>query len=380
MSLHYVRVFPAFDNFSPAVRPTGNMVVIGDATAGTANEVVEVTSTAEAVSLFSSSATAPSALSKSLITAMSQDPSPSRLWGIKVGTAGSPTPVPDPASALTAAAALNVQFVVLANTPLTATSGAAGGAIEALRNHVVTVSAAGDGKERMGVAMLTKGVASPALVSGTLVSDRMVYVAHQSDEDAASAVAGTIAGYPPSTSMILKQVAIKNVSFTDAQIDTINGQESEEPTVPSAIEGQGVVWLTSPVLLPGGGVYLGEGYTGNRQKLKFIDVQRTLDDVTFRLKARLIGSIGNLRISRSGLRALILQMEAVLNPLVAGGVLEGYQLTVPVLKLLDADPATLTDSQVEAVKRAHTDRVAQVLASVEYAGAMHRIHINLKFN
>lgn len=381
MSLHYVRVFPAFDNFAPTVRPTGNMVVIGDATAGTANQPVEVTSLAEAVSLFSASATAPSALSKSLTTAMSQDPSPSRLWGIRLGTAGSPTPVPDPAGALTAAAALNVQVVVLANTPLTATSGAAGGAIEALRNHVVTVSKNGDGKERMGVAMLSKGVASPALVNGTLVSDRMVYVAHQSDEDAASAVAGTIAGYPPYTSMILKQVAIKSDPFTDAQIDTINGDEPEDnPAVPSGISGKGVVWLASPVLLPGGGVYLGEGYTGDPGHLKFIDVQRTLDDVTFRLKARLIGSIGNLRISRSGLRALILQMEAVLNPLVAGGVLEGYQLTVPVLKLLDADPATLTAAQIDAVKRAHTDRVAQVLAAVEYAGAMHRIHINLKFN
>ncbi|WP_280449810.1 hypothetical protein [Nocardia brasiliensis] len=372
MALHYVRVFPAFDSFAPTVRPTGNMVVIGDATAGTANAPVEITSPAEASKQFSANATAPSALTKSLITAMAQDPSPSRLWGIKQGTV---------ADALTAAEALDVQFVVLANTPLTAASAQAGGAVTALRDHVVTTSAAGDGKERMGVAMLTKGVADAALVTGALVSDRMVYVAHQSDQDAASAVAGTIAGYPPYTSMILKQVAINNVPFSAAQIDAINGGEDEtNPAVPSGIAGKGVVWLTSPVLLPGGGTYLGEGYTGNPGKLKFIDVQRTLDDVTFRLKARLIGSIGNLRISRSGLRALIVQMEAVLNPLVAGGVLEGYKLTVPVLNLLDADPDTLTPAQVQAVHDAHTNRVAQVLASVEYAGAMHRIHINLKFN
>lgn len=377
MPLHYVRVYPVLDNFSPVVRPTGNMVVIGDATAGAPNVAVEVSTLAEATEKFSAPNGPPSALTKSLITAMTQSPSPSRLWGIKQGTAI--------AQALTAAEALDVQFVVIAQTPLTTDTAKPGGAIAALREHINAVSRTGDGKERMGVAMLTKGVAETTLVAGTLVDDRMVYVAHQSDEDAASAVAGTIAGYPPHTSMVLKQVAINNVPFTNAQIDTINGAEDEgspeaPPPVPAAIAGKGVVWLTSPALIPGKGTYLGEGYTGNPSKKKYIDVQRTIDDVTFRLKARLIGAIGNLRISRSGLRALIVTMEAVLNPLVAGGVLESYRLTIPILNLLDADPATLTDTQVQAIHDAYTSRVAQVLASVEYAGAMHRIHINLKFN
>lgn len=372
MSLHYVRVFPAFDSFAPAIRPTGNLVIIGDATAGTNNVAVEVTSPDAAIKLFTKAGEAQSALTKALLMAMRQDPSPTRMWGIKAGAT-----LPE---AFTAAAALDVQFVVLANTLVTADSVKTGAAIALLRDHVVTVSGQGDGKERMGVAMLAKGATDTAPVA-TVPSDRMVYVAHQSDDDAAAAVAGTIAGYPPYTSMILKQVAISNIPFSAAQVDTINGQEDEtNPAVPSGIAGKGVVWLTSPVLIPGGATYLGEGYTGNSQGLKYIDVQRTLDDITFRLKARLIGSIGNLRISRSGLRALLLQMESVLNPLVAGGVLEGYKLTVPVLNLLDADPATLTPAQVQAVKDAHTQRVAQVLASVEYAGAMHRIHINLKFN
>ncbi|RDI68172.1 hypothetical protein [Nocardia pseudobrasiliensis] len=372
MTLRYVRVFPSFDYVSPAIRPTGNLVVIGAATAGDANVPVQVSTPDEALTKFTAKNSAASALSASLATAMRQNPSATQFWGIRQDT--------DITKSLVAAEALNVQFVVLANTALTTDTAKTGGAIAALRDHVVTVSNRVDGKERMGVAMLTKGVAEATLVAGALADDRMVYVAHQSDDDAAAAVAGTIAGYPPYTSMVLKQVAISSAPFTAAQIDTLNGSEDESNPIPPGINGNGVVWLTSPTLIPGGGVYLGEGYTGNRAGLKFIDVQRTIDDITFRLKARMIGSIGNLRISRSGLRSLIVQMEAVLNPLVAGGVLESFKVSIPVLNLLDADPATLSPAQVQAVKDAHTSRIAQVLVSVEYAGAMHRININLKFN
>ncbi|MBF6328329.1 hypothetical protein [Nocardia transvalensis] len=372
MALRYVRVFPSFDYYPPAVRPTGNLVVIGAATASSVNVPVQVTSPDEARAKFSAPNAAASPLTTSLITAMRQSPTATQFWGIRQDT--------DITKSLVAAEALNVQFVVLAATPLTADSGRAGGAIAALRDHVVTVSDRVDGKERMGVAMLSKDVADAALVTGVLAHDRMVYVAHRSDDDAAAAVAGTIAGYPPYTSMVLKQVAIVSPPFTSAQIDTLNGSEDESNPVPPGIAGNGVIWLTSPTLIPGGGVYLGEGYTGNSRGLKFIDVQRTIDDVTFRLKARMIGAIGNLRISRSGLRALVVQMEAVLNPLVEAGVLEGFTVTVPVLNLLDADPATLTPAQVQAVRDAHSRRIAQVLVGVEYAGAMHRININLKFN
>ncbi|MCM6771976.1 hypothetical protein NDR86_00645 [Nocardia sp. CDC141] len=367
-----MRVFPSYDYVAPAVRPTGNLVVVGAGSAGAVNAPVQVSTPDEALRAFTAAGSAPSPLSASLAVAMRQNPSPTQFWGIRQDT--------NIAKSLEAAEALNVQFVVVANTALTAETAKPGGAITALRDHVVNVSDRVDGKERMGVAMLTKGIAETALVAGPLVDDRMVYVAHQSEEDAAAAVAGTIAGHPPYTSMVLKQVAITSPPFTAAQIDALNGSEDEKNPVPPGIAGKGVVWLTSPTLIPGGGVYLGEGYTGKPNGLKFIDVQRTIDDISFRLKARMIGAIGNLRISRSGLRALIVQMEAVLNPLLAGGVLERFEITIPVLNLLDADPDTLTPAQIQAIKDAHNGRIAQVLVSVEYAGAMHRININLKFN
>ena len=113
---------------------------------------------------------------------------------------------------------------------------------------------------------------------------------------------------------------------------------------------------------------------------KYIDVVRVVDDVSFRLKAQLINSIGNVRISRSGLRALIAQMEAILNPLLDDGTLNSFELVVPLLTLLDKDPATLTADEAALIHAAEVARLVQVAAALEYAGAIHRISITLKFD
>jgi hypothetical protein len=366
MAVSYVRVNPVVEMFSPVIRPTGNLAIIGAASAGTADAPVQLTSPSDAEAQFG--APTGSDLTRAAQLAFRQTPGPSQVWGVRTGT--------DPATALTAVETLDMQFVVVANTVLNATTGGANGTITKLANHVVSVSnTGGDGKERMGVAMLPKGSTNTGIVAGALADDRMIYIAHRSDEDAAAAVAGTVAGYPPHISMLLKQVSISSDPFTAAEIDAINGSE----TFDSGPAGKGVNWLVDPALIAGAGIYLGEGYTGNPGGKKYIDVVRTVDDVSFRLKARLIFSVGALRISRSGLRSLVVQMEAVLNPLVADGVIEGYVITVPVLDLLDADPASLTAAQLQAINDAQTNRVIEVLIAVDYAGAIHRIAITLKF-
>jgi hypothetical protein len=366
VAVRYVRVNPVADLFSPVVRATGNIAIVGAGSAGTDNVPVQVTSPSDAAGRFGPPAG--SDLTRAIQVAFQQTPGPSQVWGVK-----SPA---DPTAALAAVEALDVQFVVIANTELDSTTGAANGAIGLLAAHVVGVSnTGGDGKERMGVAMLVKGSDDASVVAGTLADDRMIYIAHKSDQDAAAAVAGTIAGYEPHVSMLLKQVSIASDPFTAAEIDAINGSE----TFDSGPAGKGVNWLVDPALIAGGGIYLGEGYTGNPGGKKFIDVQRTIDDCSFKLKARLIRSVGNLRISRSGLRSLVVQMEAVLDPLVAGGVIEGYQIVIPVLDLLDADPASLTAAQLQAIQDAQADRVVEVLIAIDYAGAIHRIAITLKF-
>ncbi|MFE5923678.1 hypothetical protein [Streptomyces sp. NPDC056468] len=365
MPVRYVRVNPVVDMFAPVVRPTGNLAIVGEAANGTDGVPVQVTSPTDATARFGGPEV--SALTKALHVAFEQAPGPSQVWGVKAGA--------DVTGALAAVEDLNVQFVVVAGTALDADSGQDDGSIGKLAAHVKAVSQNGDGKERMGVAMLARDSADPSVVQGKLAMDRMVYVAHKSADDVAAAVAAVIAGHGPSVSMVLKPVGVTSGSFTAAEIDKINGAETD--STPPA--GQGVTWLVDPPLLPGAGVHLGEGYTGNPNGSKYIDVVRTVDDVSFRLKARLIKAVGTLRISRSGLRSLVLQMDSVLGPLVADEVIEGYVVTIPLLRLLDADPATLSKEQRGEIDQAQTERLAQVLVSVDYAGAMHRISIDLKF-
>lgn len=368
MAVRYVRVDPTVNLFAPAVRAFGNIAVVGKvsppATVTAPPTAVLFTRPDDALSQF------PGDLGNAIALAFNQTPGPTVVYGVAVD----PT-TPDWADALGVVAALNVQLVMLANTPVNATTTTATGPIGLLSSHVTSVSNTGpDGMERMGVAMLAKGDTTTSVI---LPNERMVYIAHNSDQDAAAAVAGTIAGYEPVVSLLLKPVNIVSPPFTPAQIDTLNGTETSD-TGPA---GKGVNWLTTPTLIPGNGVYMGEGYTGSPgSPKKFIDIVRTVDQVSFQLKAQLISSIGNVRISRSGLRALVAQMEAVLNPLVDADVLNGFEIVVPVLVLLDKDPATLTAAEAQEIHTAEVSRLVQVLAAVEYAGAVHRISISLKFD
>ena len=321
---------------------------------------------------------APGALGRAIAMAFQQTPGPPLVYGVRTADG------PDWAGALNVVATLDVQLVALANLPLDANSGNAStnppGGIAQLSSHVTTVSnTGGDGQERMGIAMLAKGAtgitAGGSIVSGSLANERMVYVAHKSDEDVAAAVAGTIAGYPPNTSLLLKQVNVDSGLFSPAEISAINGTE----TFDSGPAGQGINWLASPTLLPGHGVYMGEGYTGNPAGKKYIDIVRTVDDISFRLKAQLIRSIGNVQISRSGLRGLRVQMEAVLDPLVRSSEIDSYRIDIPILDLLDLDPSALSNSQLQQIHDAQAQRLVEVVLMVDYAGAIHRIAITLQF-
>jgi len=381
MTVRYIRVKPIVDLFAPAVRAFGTIAVVGRVTPPSTPDPKNPPIGINEPTAFTEPGTAllraPGELGDAIDLAFRQTPGPTLIYGVRVGGAD-----PDWGAALAKVAALNVQLVMLAKTEVTGETAGEGGPIAKLVDHVTTVSnTGGDGMERLGVAMLAKGATglptSPPEVASALANERMVYIAHKSNQDAAAAVTGTIAGYQPHISLLLKPVNIATDQFTPTEIETINGTE-DETTGPA---GHGVNWLTTPSLIPGAGVYLGEGYTGNPGGgKKFIDTVRVVDDVSFRLKAQLIKTIGNLRISRSGLRALVAQMEAVLDPLVQAEVLDGFELVVPLLTVLDKDPATLTAAEVALVDKAHAERFVQVLAAVEYAGAIHRVSITLKFN
>jgi hypothetical protein len=303
-------------------------------------------------------------LAAAIAIAFRQTPPPTRIWGVQVDAT-----TPDWDGALAAVANLNVQIVALANTPLNQANSAV---IGKLANHVANVSnTGGDGKERIGVAALDPtltAAAAAALNTGDVKNERMFLLAHKSaTDDGAAAAAGVIAGYQPQISMLLKPVAINQTAvFSDAEIDTFNNAS--------------INWVTSPVLIPGFANFLGEGYTADPSKnKKYIDIVRTIDDVNFRLKAALIQAIGNFRVSRSGLRGIVTIAQSVLVPLVSSQVIEDYTIYIPLLVLFDKDPATLSAAELAQIQLHQADRSVDLTVMVVYAGAIHRLHIDLVF-
>ncbi|MDR3470651.1 MAG: hypothetical protein P4M09_03015 [Devosia sp.] len=303
-------------------------------------------------------------LGASIKTAFAQAPGPTTIWGIATDSADGANEL---ANGLAAAAKLAVQIVVLAQTPLIgAGAGQGKEAIEALAAHCNTVSTTGaDGMERIGVAMLGKGVTDTTIVSSAMAQNRMTMVAHHSNSDAAAAMAGAIAGQAPHISMLLKQIALDmDEVFADSEIDAFNTAR--------------INWLTRTPLIPGAGFYLGEGYTLGADQ-PYIDIVRTIDKISFDLKAALIRSIGVLRVTRSGLRALASEMSAVLQPLQDDGVIDSYLVFFPLLTLLDKDPSKLADVELQQIHNAQATRSVNSIVTVEYAGAVHRLNITLKF-
>lgn len=301
-------------------------------------------------------------LARSVQAAFAQAPGPTTIWAVATDPNDAANAIPN---ALAVVAKIEVQIVVLANTPLvSATSGKT--EIEALATHCNTVSNTGaDGMERIGVAMLGNGITDTTLISATMAQNRMTMIAHHSTADAAAAAAGVIAAYPPHISMVLKPISLDmNNVFSDSEIDAFNTAR--------------INWVTRTPLIPGAGFYLGEGYTLGADQ-PYIDIVRTIDEISFDLKAALIRSIGVLRVTRAGLRALVSEMSAVLQPLEDDGVIDSFIVFFPLLTLLDKDPSTLTTVELQEIHNAQATRTINSIVTIEYAGAIHRLNITLKF-
>ena len=299
-------------------------------------------------------------LLRAVRTVFRQLPPPTRVWGVQVDF-----DTPLWGEALDDVGRLDVQIVALANMPLNDTNTATLGL---LADHVK--HADGDGKERIGVAMLDRTLSAENMVkqnAAPVKNERMVLVAHHSPDDVAAAAAGVIAGYRPHVSLLLKPIDIAMTElFGEADITKLDDAR--------------INWITSPVLLPGHALYLGEGYTADESLgKKYIDVIRTLDDINFRIKAQLIRAIGSLRISRTGLRAVLTMVESVLSPLVQQEVIEDFAIVIPLLALLDKDQAQLSGAEQLKIKTARSSREVPMMVSVVYAGAIHRLKIDLVF-
>ena len=86
-----------------------------------------------------------------------------------------------------------------------------------------------------------------------------------------------------------------------------------------------------------------------------------------------------LRVTRAGLRALVAAMTAVLQPLQDDGVIDSYLVFFPLLVLLDKNPSSLSDAELQEIHNAQATRTVDSVVTIQYAGAIHRLNITLKF-
>lgn len=368
-----------------AQRNPGVVAVVGNAATGAAQPAatpVEVTDHGSVMAAFAAG-TAANPLTRSLDLVLAQDPRPSKIYGVRTATNGAY------AAALAGLdAAADVTFVCLAGeTGIgAATSGAtAATGLTALKEHVEQASAAGN--RRVGVAMIDPGAArTPTYVNDVLNTagplrsgdGRMVLVAARgatldptsatATADAAAAVMGTVAGYPPGTSVVLKQVRGFTMPVT-AQYT---------PAEITGLAAQGVIPVIDPALIPGAGLYLADGGVFSSDAARnYLDLVTLLDQMEFALRAGLIGAIGDSRITKAGLTAVRVRIEGVLAPFLASGVIDSFAVTIPLLAVLSLAESARSAADTAALTTARQTRQVTAVAEVEIAATTHQVTVTL---
>jgi len=104
---------------------------------------------------------------------------------------------------------------------------------------------------------------------------------------------------------------------------------------------------------------------------------RVLDDIDFRLKAGLIGAIGDARITKMGLRQVATRLDGVLQPLQSRQMIDEYYFAIPVLDILSTPQSGWTAGQTAIVQNARGSRMVDVYVYVKYGPAVHRLDITL---
>lgn len=200
-------------------------------------------------------------------------------------------------------------------------------------------------------------------------SSRMVVIAARgSTGDAATAAMSAIAGFDPQVSVVLKKVR----GFA---------MPVESQYSPSEIKGlseAGIIPIIDPALIVGESLHFAEGrcFTTDASLL-YVDIVRVLDDIDFRLKAGLIGAVGDARITKSGMTMLKTRVEGILGPLQRSGVIVNFNIELPVLNILSLPESTWTATDLAIVQTARANRMVDLFVTVTYGPAVHRLKVTL---
>ena len=356
-----------------AQRAPGVVTVVGladDAAATAANTPVVVTDHDSVMAAFANGTTT-NPLTQSLDLVLQQDPMPSKVYGVRTDNAK------NYGAALSALeAADDVTFVCLAAEYDVGAGGGTPTNLQALLAHVEQMSAAGN--KRMAVASIDPTVAKSGNYATAQLSaynkvmsgdGRIVLIAARgADADPAAAAMGAIAGYSPSTSVVLKQVRGFHMPVTS----------QFSPAEIGALAGAGVIPVIDPALIPGTGLYFADGGTFTSDATRsYVDIVRVLDDIEFRLRAGLIGTVGASRITKAGLTSIRIRVEGILGPLQRAAVIDDFTVSIPVLDILSIPESARSAGDEATVVTARSTRQVDVLLSITYGPAVHRLNVTL---
>lgn len=368
-----------------AQRAPGVLAIVGstggDGTAAD-NDPFEIAELSDAVALFNSLdgngvPNPETDLYKALKAAFLQDPRPAKIYGVKLNGA-------DWAAALQSLeAADDVTFVALAAAPVQAGAAGVNDAVTALKGHVEAQSA--DGNKRIGVTAIDPGIGKSDTYGDDMIAlatpfkgsvPRMVMIAARGaidDNDAAAEIAAAgasaIAGQAPATSVVLKKIRGFRMPLA--------GQYS--PGEIMKLSNDGIIPVVDPALVVGESLHFAEAtmYTTDASQ-KYIDIVRLLDDVEFRLKAGLIGLIGDARITKSGLASVIRKGEGILGVVQNTGAITGFSFVIPVYNALLKPEAARSATETQIIFTARSERLVDMFVTIVIGPAIHRLKIALQ--
>jgi hypothetical protein len=155
----------------------------------------------------------------------------------------------------------------------------------------------------------------------------------------------------------------------------------EQQYSPSEIVGlsdENIIPIIDPALIVGESLHFAEGrcFTTDASLL-YVDIVRVLDDIDFRLKAGLIGLVGDARITKFGMTRLANRAAGILGPLKRSAVIADFAVTIPVLDILNIPQSAWSPTDAAVVTTARENREVDMFVSITYGPAVHRLKVTL---
>lgn len=344
-----------------ASRDNGTLAIVGvgDTSVSGSMVPVKLTSYAEVDTLFPDDSALALAIKSSFANGAAA------VWAVDTKVAKTLDAIED---ALETLETKDVQIVVIADTVETDSDTYIS---TALANHVISSMT-----DRVGVFMLASGEdvdTMPTSISTmkTAGNNRMIAIAHNSDDDVAAAVGGILATIKPWESVVNKAISgVANATdFTTTQMTAFNNAQ--------------INFIFDPLYLAGTTNVLRTGYTLGTaaEGINYIDVRRTIDDISYKLKSGLTNPnvIGNLRINRAGIAELIGYITGIMQPCVNSGEIDSFDINIPLAAILAKDIDERTDSEAATLTAARTSRTVSGSVIIEYSGAIHTLNLTLNY-